>query len=79
MSQDLLVATEGVSGANVPLLRLFDASGAGVLPLYRQSLASDKVYVSYDRSAFRVLKKGLLPVGNETARYTLRALCPTSR
>jgi hypothetical protein len=61
VSQDVFVAKEGVSGANVPLLRLFDGSGARVLSLYRQNLAKDKVYVSYDGSAF--LTKGLLPLG----------------
>ncbi len=61
VSQDVLVATEGASGANVPLLRLFDGSGARVLSLYRQNLAKDKVYVGYDGSAF--LTKGLLPLG----------------
>ncbi len=58
------MAGEGVSGGNVPLLRLFDDGGARVLSVYRQNLAGDKVYVSYGGTAY--LTKGLLPLGQWT-------------
>ncbi len=61
ISQDVQVAVEGVSGGNVPMLRLFDGNGARVLSLYRQNLAKDKVYVSYGGTAY--LTKALLPLG----------------
>lgn len=64
VSQDVQVAGEGVSGGNVPLLRLFDDGGARVLSVYRQNLAGDKVYVSYGGTAY--LTKGLLPLGQWT-------------
>ncbi len=61
ISQDVQVAVEGVSGGNVPLLRLLDGNAARVLSLYRQNLAKDKVYVSYGGTAY--LTKALLPLG----------------
>ena len=60
VAADVRVAKEGASGANVPLLRLFDDSGARVLSLYRQNVAGNKVYVSYGGSA--PLTKALLPL-----------------
>lgn len=44
---DVRVQAEGASGGNVPLLRLFDPSGARLVTVYRQNLASDRVYVSH--------------------------------
>ncbi|WP_225753255.1 Ig-like domain-containing protein [Actinotalea sp. Marseille-Q4924] len=57
---DVTVTKEGLSGANVPLLRLFDPSGRRVLSVFRQNLASNRVYVS-DGSA-NVLTSGTLPL-----------------
>ena len=55
------VTTEGASGANVPLLRLFDAAGTRILTVSRQNLASDRVYVSY--GGVNYLTSGVLPLG----------------
>jgi hypothetical protein len=62
VTYDVQVAAEGVTGGNVPLLRLYDDSGARVLSLYRQNLAKDKVYVSYGGATY--LTRGLLPMGS---------------
>jgi hypothetical protein len=40
------VLQEGASGGNVPLLRLFDPSGARILSLYRQNQSSDLVRIN---------------------------------
>jgi hypothetical protein len=44
------VVAEGPSGTNVPLLRLFDASGARLLSLYRQNQSGDTVWVQHSTS-----------------------------
>jgi hypothetical protein len=58
---DFDVLAEGVSGGNVPLLRLFDASGTRLVSLYRQNLAQDKIYVQHSGTIF--LTTGKLPLG----------------
>jgi hypothetical protein len=55
------VATEGASGANVPLLRLYDSAGTRMITVYRQNLASNRVYVSY--GGVNYLTSGQLPLG----------------
>jgi hypothetical protein len=47
VDQDVQVVTEGPSGANVPLLRIFDATGARQLAVYRQNASADRVYVAF--------------------------------
>lgn len=67
---DVQVAAEGASGGNVPLLRLFNASGTRVLSLYRQNLSSNKVYVN---AGTATLTSGTLPLGtwaHVKVRYT---------
>jgi hypothetical protein len=55
------VVEEGPSGGNIPLLRLFDDTGARILSLYRQNLAASKLYVSHgDRFDTTT---GVLPLG----------------
>lgn len=61
VAQDLQVAAEGITGGNVPLLRLFDDSGARVVSVHRQDLAKDKVHVTYGGATY--LTTGLLPLG----------------
>lgn len=41
------VLAEGASGGNVPLLRLFDASGSRLVSVIRQNQSADKVYVEH--------------------------------
>ena len=45
LSGDFQITTEGASGANVPLFRLFDPSGTRLISLYRQNLNSDKIWI----------------------------------
>ena len=52
------ILTEGSSGANVALLRLFDGNGTRLLSLFRQNLARDAVYVGHSGSNIRT--SGLL-------------------
>ena len=46
-SGDFIVTQEGASGANVPFIRLYTASGSRLVSLYRQNQASNKIYVSF--------------------------------
>ena len=48
---DFRIQAEGPSGANVPLLRILSASGTRVMWLYRQNLASNKLYLNDGTSA----------------------------
>ncbi|MCV0403325.1 MAG: Ig-like domain-containing protein [Chloroflexi bacterium] len=61
VSGDFQVTQAGASNANVPILRLFDASGARVLSLYRQNGTSDQIWV-WDASGYRATT-GRLPLG----------------
>jgi hypothetical protein len=38
---------EGLSGGNVPFIRMFDGAGTRVLSLFRQNFASDQLYVQH--------------------------------
>ncbi len=58
---DFRVALEGASGANVPLLRLFDSAGTRLVNLFRQNLAGDKIYVGH--SGLNALTSGRLSIG----------------
>ena len=44
-SLDIQITQEGLSGANVPILRLYDPAGTRILSLYRQNLDSDHVWI----------------------------------
>ena len=44
---DFRVVAEGPSGANVPLVRAFDDTGARILSLYRQNAAASKLYLQH--------------------------------
>jgi hypothetical protein len=50
---DLQLATEGAAGGNVPLVRLFDASGNRVVNVYRQNQSSNRVFVVYNGITFQ--------------------------
>jgi Bacterial Ig-like domain len=56
VSGDFKILTEGVSGANVPLLRLFDSTGTRIVSVYRQNLAGDKLYVQYGGTSYLATK-----------------------
>jgi hypothetical protein len=56
------VVAEGASGANVPLLRLYDGNGTRLVSLYRQNQSSDRVYVQH--SGTYNLTSGKLPLGS---------------
>jgi hypothetical protein len=60
---DVRVETEGISGGNVPILRLFDATGVRQLSFYRQNASADRLYVSYGTpTATTTLTTGRLPL-----------------
>jgi hypothetical protein len=50
---DLRLATEGPTGANVPLVRLFDATGNRAVNVFRQNQAGNRVYVVYNGVTFQ--------------------------
>jgi hypothetical protein len=60
VSGDFRVLAEGVGGGNVPLLRLFDASGTRLVSVYRQNLAGNKLYVQYGATSY--LASSTLPL-----------------
>ena len=64
---------QGVSGANVPLLRLFSPTGARLLSLYRQNGASNIVYAAF--SGTTVDTGGRLKLGT-ARRYEVEATAP---
>lgn len=44
---DFRVQTEGASGGNVPLIRLYDGAGTRLLSMYRQNQSADRLYVQH--------------------------------
>jgi hypothetical protein len=71
-SASVRIDVEGASGGNVPLLRLFDATGKRLLVLYRQNLASNKLWVT-DSLTTRTETTGVLPLGT-WARYDVHVV-----
>jgi hypothetical protein len=70
-SGDFIVTVEGPAGANVPIIRLFTASGTRIVSLYRQNQASNKIYVSFGGTY--ALTSGLLPL-NTWGQLSLRVV-----
>jgi hypothetical protein len=70
-SGDFIVTQEGASGGNVPFIRLFTSSGTRLVSLYRQNLASNKVYVAY--AGTYNLTTATLPL-NTWGRLSLRVV-----
>jgi hypothetical protein len=68
-SGDFYLEAEGASGANVPLLRLFDPSGTRLVSLYRQNGTTNKVWVQH--SGTYNVTSGLLPL-RQWARAEVR-------
>jgi hypothetical protein len=68
---NIRVVSEGASGGNVPLVRLFDPSGTMIVSVYRQNLASDRVYVRY--GGVNYLTSGALPL-DTWAHLTLKVV-----
>jgi hypothetical protein len=60
-SLDIQISQEGVSGANVPILRLFDPTGTRLISLYRQNLSGNQVWIGYGGANYST--SGLLPLG----------------
>jgi len=44
---DFQITVEGASGANVPLIRLYDAAGTRLVSLYRQNLSGNRIWVQH--------------------------------
>jgi Bacterial Ig-like domain len=61
VDQDIRIETEGPSGGNVPILRLFDATGTRQLTLYRQNANADRLYVTAGGAT--TVTTGRLPLG----------------
>ncbi len=47
VSGDFMITEMGVSNANVPILRLFDANGNRIISLYRQNGNSNKIWIQH--------------------------------
>ncbi len=62
VSLDIQVAQEGVSGGNVPIVRLFDPTGARLVSLYRQNQSGNQVWIGYGGANHST--SGLLPLGS---------------
>jgi len=60
-SGDFRIDQEGASGGNVPLFRLYNASGIRLVSLYRQNASGDKVRITH--SDMGVDTAGRLPLG----------------
>ena len=58
VSLDIMITQEGVSGANVPILRLFDSSGTRLISLYRQNLSGNRIWINH--SGTSISTTGLL-------------------
>ena len=61
VTADVKVLAEGASGANVPIIRLFDPAGARVVSLYRQNQSGSVVWISVGST--RYVLTGTLPLG----------------
>jgi hypothetical protein len=59
-SGDFKILTEGASGGNVPILRLFDPSGTRIISLYRQNQDGNKIRVTHSGVGFTTA--GVLPL-----------------
>jgi hypothetical protein len=51
ISLDIMVTQEGASGANVPILRLFDSTGTRLISLYRQNLSGNRIWINHSGSS----------------------------
>lgn len=71
-SASVRIDVEGVSGANVPLLRLIDPAGNRLLTLYRQNQSGDRLWVT-DSVTTRTATTGLLPLGT-WGRYDVHVI-----
>jgi hypothetical protein len=70
-SASLYIEGEGAAGANVPLLRLFDAGGARLVSVYRQNGTANRVWVQH--SGTYSVTTGTLGLGRWT-RVDVRAV-----
>jgi hypothetical protein len=58
---DFLVAAEGASGGNVPLLRIYDSAGTRIVSLYRQNQDGNKIRIGH--SGIGATTAARLPLG----------------
>lgn len=64
VSLNVLIESEGASGGNVPILRLYDPAGTRLFTLYRQNLATDSVYASWTSGGSTIRAgSGKIPLG----------------
>jgi hypothetical protein len=67
-----MVTQEGVTGANIPIFRLFDLSGNRLISLYRQNLDLNKVYFT-DLSGAKTIVAGSMPL-NTWVKFDLHVI-----
>jgi Bacterial Ig-like domain/Bacterial Ig domain len=60
ITEDVQVFAEGLSTQNIPFIRIFDASGARLVGVFRQSQSGNKVYAAY--GGVNHLTTGLVPL-----------------
>jgi hypothetical protein len=60
ITEDVQVFAEGASTQNIPFIRIFDASGARLVGVFRQSQSGNKVYAAY--GGVNHLTTGLVPL-----------------
>lgn len=74
VSGDFRITVEGVSGGNVPILRLFDANGIRQFNLYRANQNGSRIFLQHSGKYYAT--NGILPLGGWShfeARVTLNA------
>jgi hypothetical protein len=71
ISGEFMVTQEGVSGANVPIFRIFDPSGTRLLALYRQNATNGQIW-SYDNTT-RIQATSLMPL-NSWAHFEVHVI-----
>jgi predicted phage tail protein len=60
VTADVKILAEGISGGNVPIIRLFDPSGTRVVSLYRQNLSANAIRIAVGSTHFATT--GTLPL-----------------
>ena len=71
ISLDIMIAQEGGSGANVPILRLFSSAGTRLISLYRQNLSGDRIWIN--QSGTSISTTGLLSL-NTWSQFDVRVI-----
>jgi hypothetical protein len=71
ISLDIMITQEGVSGANVPIIRLFDSTGTRLISLYRQNLSGNRIWLNQNGTS--ISTTGLLAL-NTWSHFDLHVI-----